>query len=62
MGYIARKEITVDYDLLYRQMSALARAETTRGAIDNALLSGLYELLASIAEQRPFKEGKDNGR
>ena len=52
------REIVVDYKVLDKQMSALARAHGWRKA-DGPLLDGLFELLEAILEQRPFKEGKD---
>ena len=49
------KEITVNYALLEKQLSALARSFAW-SAQDRTMLDGVFELVEAIAIKKPFKE------
>jgi len=56
------QEIAVDYDLLDKQIKVLAhRIENASGDYEYDMLTGLFELLCAIHEQRPFPETDEEG-
>ena len=52
------QEITVDYDVLERQLHTLAQLKIP-GYLHGNLVDGVFELLDVILKRKPFREVKD---